>query len=312
MFFFPYRIDIPIFRLPLLTILTAVLCILVFLMQASNQAQFDRSLDNFCKPDNRQIRVMLAALHMPAATSVQTQKSCFRLMTAIHASESPKAFIDTLVDKVVTHPEARFRDRELITWLVTDVYDQFREIKPGNYLTGRLWYKPDGFKPLSMLTSVFSHADWSHLLGNLFVLIAFAVSIESILGHGRFLASFLAITVGSNTVYMLVQQATDNIVPTIGISGVVMGMLGLAAWFVPWAKVRCFFWLFVYYRVFLFPVWLFVLWFLGWDIYKMLTGDGTGGVNLVAHVSGAVIGYLLGMLFFRERKQRLQVLRYAS
>jgi membrane associated rhomboid family serine protease len=93
----------------------------------------------------------------------------------------------------------------------------------------------------------------------------------------------------------------------VGLSGVVMGMIALFVFFIPMARVKCFLWLIVIYRRFAVPAWLLATWYIGWDIYA-LTKSGNPGVNLVAHVSGAAIGFLVGVVFFRAKRHWAQEL----
>jgi len=96
--------------------------------------------------------------------------------------------------------------------------------------------------------------------------------------------------------------------PTVGLSGVVMGMIALFVFFIPWARISCFLWLIVFYRRFALPAWLLASWYIGWDVYALFTREGSTGVNLVAHLSGAAIGFLLGVTFFRQKRHWAQEL----
>jgi membrane associated rhomboid family serine protease len=91
--------------------------------------------------------------------------------------------------------------------------------------------------------------------------------------------------------------------PTIGLSGVVMGVIGLFAYLAPTARIRCVLWLLVFWRVLRVPAWILALWYVGWDVYSLMHNDGSSHVNFVAHVSGAALGYLSGLVLFRKRKE---------
>jgi len=54
------------------------------------------------------------------------------------------------------------------------------------------------------------------------------------------------------------------------------------------------------------PAWLFVAFFTGWDVYYLLSSDNSSNINFAAHVGGALGGYLLGVLLFRQRKRDIQ------
>ena len=91
---------------------------------------------------------------------------------------------------------------------------------PGRFLK-ELWY---GFDPLPnvfmpLLTSIFLHGGWLHLIGNMWFLYIFGDNVEDILGHGRYLLLYLASGVGANLIYLLF--APYSAVPLVGASGAI-------------------------------------------------------------------------------------------
>ena len=89
-------------------------------------------------------------------------------------------------------------------------------------------------------------------------------------------------------------------------------MMGLFAFFLPHGRIRCFFWFLVIIRRLAVPAWLIVLFFVGLDVYTLFSIDDLGGVNLVAHVSGAGCGYLIGALFFQKRQRQVREMYAAA
>jgi membrane associated rhomboid family serine protease len=150
-----------------------------------------------------------------------------------------------------------------------------------------------------MVTAVFAHGGWGHLIGNLFFFFAFAATVEGIIGPILFPVVIIGLSFGTQIAFSLWAAGTGNMVPTLGLSGVVMGMIGLFTYFLPTAGIRCFVWAFVWAKTFAIPAWIITTWYVGWDIYNLSQDDGSAGVNFMAHVSGAVLGLLSGMLFFR-------------
>lgn len=94
-------------------------------------------------------------------------------------------------------------------------------------------------------------------------------------------------------------------ISSLGLSGLVSGMIGFAAYAVPRARVRCLFGFIIYFWHGSLAIWLLALWFVGWGIYY-LNSIGASSVNYLAHVVGALGGYILAVLFFRQRKAALQ------
>lgn len=105
---------------------------------------------------------------------------------------------------------------------------------------------------------------------------------------------------GTNLVYALAMLTAAYPTPTLGLSGIVMGMMGFAASFMPKARIRTFY----YVMVIPTPVWLLSTYYIGWDMYDLYSRTDHGGVNIVVHVAGGVIGVLM-MLLFRKRHKEI-------
>ena len=112
---------------------------------------------------------------------------------------------------------------------------------------------------------------------------------------------------GTNIAYSLAMIGAQNPLPTVGLSGVVMGMIAMLAYFLPTAKVRCFYWFFIRIGTIAVSALILATVYIGIDVYTLLTQDDLGGVNLIAHVSGAALGLLLGVIFFRARKRAIVI-----
>jgi membrane associated rhomboid family serine protease len=154
-----------------------------------------------------------------------------------------------------------------------------------------------------MLTSSFSHGSWDHVIGNLFFFFAFAAAVEMIIGPLAFLGVIVAMAFGTNIFYSLAMLKVAEPMPTVGLSGIVMGMMTMLAFFMPTAKIRCFYWFLIKVGTVTVSAWVLALFFVGFDIYNLLTQEEMGTVNLVAHVSGALIGLTLASIFFRRQRR---------
>ena len=84
---------------------------------------------------------------------------------------------------------------------------------------------------------------------------------------------------------------------TVGLSGVVTGMIGLFAFLLPHGRIRCYYWFVIFIGSVAVPAWALALWYIGGDIYKLFAYDDHGIVNVMAHVSGGIAGYLFGANF---------------
>ncbi|MCZ6779167.1 MAG: rhomboid family intramembrane serine protease [Acidobacteriota bacterium] len=159
------------------------------------------------------------------------------------------------------------------------------------------WLSGDGLVPL--LTSPFLHASLMHLLGNMLYLWIFGDNIEDSMGHGRFLAFYFVCA----TVAALSQTLANpqSIVPMIGASGAVSGILGAYCIRFPRAKVLVLFYFFFFARVVRVPAFILLgLWFF---VQLVLAANGGGGVAWHAHLGGFVCGALLLHLFLPARRR---------
>jgi hypothetical protein len=88
----------------------------------------------------------------------------------------------------------------------------------------------------------------------------------------------------------------------LGLSGVVTGMMILAAYFAPRIKIKYFYFFFVYIGVLSIPVWAVSLWYVGWDLLDYVYNRAWSSTNYAAHLLGAVMGLLLGVTVFRHKR----------
>jgi membrane associated rhomboid family serine protease len=302
--FFPYRARIALYRIPVLTILVCLLCLGIFAAQSGNRQDIVQAAAQHCEREDG--RGFHQALRRIAGSD--DPRTCAALMLTLYQAKDDKAELARVVQHAGT--ASRLGDERLATYYeqsLLDSYRSFRRAAPAN-LTARLSYPPDSWNPMRMLSAAVAHASWGHVIGNLFFFYAFAATVEILLGPILYLAVLLVLALGTHTVYSLAMLQNLQALPTVGLSGVVMGMIALFVFFIPWARISCFLWLIVFYRRFALPAWLLASWYIGWDVYALFTREGSTGVNLVAHLSGAAIGFLLGVTFFRQKRNWAQEL----
>jgi membrane associated rhomboid family serine protease len=144
---------------------------------------------------------------------------------------------------------------------------------------------------LSVLTSMFLHAGWLHLLGNMLFLWVFGNNIEDRFGRLRFLLIYLA--AGYAAAYGYAFASPESTQPLVGASGAISGILG--AYIVLFPKARV--WSLVPLLLFIplrLPAWLVLgMWFVLQGLYSAGIGVAQGGdVAYLAHVLGFVVGIL--------------------
>ncbi len=171
--------------------------------------------------------------------------------------------------------------------------------------TESMLYYPYSWNPINMVTCALAHGSFGHLIGNMIFFIAFAPALESLVGHKvRYIWIMVFIAVITSISYSLSVWIGDSQnVPTLGFSGVVSGMIGLSAYLMPKARIRVFVWYILAWKTFYIYSWILAIGFIGMDAWTMFTTTSSGGINLVAHVSGGIAGYLYGVFWLKDRKQ---------
>ncbi|HEV7858789.1 MAG TPA: rhomboid family intramembrane serine protease [Pyrinomonadaceae bacterium] len=155
---------------------------------------------------------------------------------------------------------------------------------------------------ITLLTSMFMHGGLAHIFGNMLFLWIFGDNIENALGHGRYLIFYLVCGVLASLahVFTTVAFATDQsglLVPSLGASGAISGVLGAYILLYPGRNVRAF----VFNILTTVPAWVAVgLWF----VFQLVSGLGIlgggsqqGGVAYAAHVGGFIAGLVLVKFF---------------
>ncbi len=149
---------------------------------------------------------------------------------------------------------------------------------------------PSSIDFLSILSSQFLHAGWWHLIGNMLYLWVFGNNIEDAMGHWRFLAFYLLCGAGAGLINASIEP--DSVIPTIGASGAVSGILGAYLLLYPRARVM----VFAFYM--LLPLPAFIV--LGaWIVMQVANLGGGGQSNIAwwAHIGGFAVGMILVLLF---------------
>ena len=161
---------------------------------------------------------------------------------------------------------------------------------------------------ISIITALFLHAGWLHILGNMLFLWVFGDNVEDRLGHAGYLVFYLL----AGIVAMLVQGMLDvnSAVPVLGASGAVAGVLGAYLVYYPRATVKVVIPFFILILIPL-PVPAFVMIGL-WFLQNLLSGFASisnvatpdTGVAFFAHIGGFIFGVLSAGLFLRRVGRR--------
>jgi len=152
---------------------------------------------------------------------------------------------------------------------------------------------------ITVLTAMFMHASWSHILGNMVFFWAFGPEIEDAMGSLRYTAFYLI----GGTVAMLAQVAFDphSTVPNLGASGAIAAVMGAFLVTYPRDQIKSVLIIFLFARVTMVPaVVLIGVWFVMQLLsVGAITSAQQGGVAYLAHIGGMIFGAIFARLFER-------------
>ncbi len=150
----------------------------------------------------------------------------------------------------------------------------------------------DGGGYYTVISSMFLHAGFMHIGGNMLFLWIFGDNLEEEMGHLGFLGFYLASGIGAGLVHVL--SAPGSMVPTVGASGAIAGVMGGYLLMYPKAKVDVLFIFVVFFKIIPVPAWAMLgLWF-GLQLFNGVGADpDLGGVAYWAHAGGFIAGFLL-------------------
>lgn len=153
---------------------------------------------------------------------------------------------------------------------------------------------------ITIFSSMFMHAGWEHILGNMLFLFIFGDNVEDVFGHFKFLGFYLICGVVANFAQMAIDvNSTDA---TVGASGAIAGVLAAYIFMFPTSRVRVLmgFWFIPL------PAWAFIGVWIVIQIFSQAgsISDVTGGVAYMAHIGGFFTGLILTPVFKSRRRHQ--------
>ena len=150
-----------------------------------------------------------------------------------------------------------------------------------------------------LITSMFLHGSWMHLLGNMWFLWLFGNNIEDSMGRLRFVVFYLM--TGLAAAFGQIITSPDSIIPMVGASGAISGVMGAYLILFPRVKVYVLLPIFIFFTSIALPAWMMLgYWFFIQLASGLLASGEVGGVAFWAHVGGFVAGVVLIKPFTRE------------
>ena len=170
---------------------------------------------------------------------------------------------------------------------------------------------PAAFSWVTVITSMFLHGGLFHVAGNMLYLWIFGDNVEDRMGHGRFLVFYLLCGIAAALAQTM--TAPDSVVPMVGASGAIAGVMGAYFVLYPKSRIVTLVPLFFFFQIIEVPA----IFFLGlWFVMQFANGIGSlatatrgqpaGGVAFWAHVAGFLAGLGGVMVFRRPERQRVE------
>jgi len=296
MLLIPYKINLKLNNRPVVTYVVIVLCLMVFALQLINRENVNSAVLDYCQTLNNGASLE----HEPLDVLLLSVSQCATLIKSFNSVGGIERMHNEFMT-IANENKEGFTQAEIVkyTRLIQTHYTEYLSVAPIDF-EQQFVYLPDTFNPLRSLTSQFLHDGWLHLIGNLIFFLAFASAIECFVANAyRFTLLLIAIALCCSVANSVAALLTEWNAPSMGLSGVVMGMIGTSAAMMPKVQMRTL--LLFLWRISV-PVWVLAIWFVGWDFWSVVnTGDSSTRLSLVTHLAGGITGYLIGYLWCKRQ-----------
>jgi membrane associated rhomboid family serine protease len=167
-----------------------------------------------------------------------------------------------------------------------------------------------GHRTITLVTSMFMHGGWMHIIGNMIYLWAFGPEIEDAMGSFQFLVFYLA----GGLVAMMAQVVADptSTIPVLGASGAIAAVMGAFIVTFPRDRIRTVLFFFFFFTVTYVPAVLVIgFWFLMQVLnFGSVAEVKTGGVAYLAHIAGFLFGVVFGRLLVDRQRLAYRNISY--
>ncbi|MEJ2108237.1 MAG: rhomboid family intramembrane serine protease [Acidiferrobacteraceae bacterium] len=310
MFFFPYRAELRSNHFPWTTLVVCLLCLAVFLGQKHNNRHIEQVATAYCRAQvhDTELKGLLARVYGDwnwnrfvgwILTPLDGNEACGAALADVQGSydrDDALLWFDRALRSYANEKEEEHRVPQRFRPLYHDASYELPSA-----LTRRLLTETPSWNPLRMITGSLAHANWEHIIFNLIFFVIFAIAVEALLGSVVFGATILFLMFGISALQNIVFIGEIGMRPSLGLSGVVMGVMALFTMLLPRAKVRFFYWFMINVGSIALPGWVVALWYIALNINGIVF-DWNGGIGYGAHLSGAVLGLALGMTAFRRHR----------
>jgi membrane associated rhomboid family serine protease len=174
-----------------------------------------------------------------------------------------------------------------------------------NHFIARYAIVPDRFQYVDLISSMFMHGGWMHLIGNMWFLWIYGDNVEDVLGHWKYVLFYLACGAAAGLVHVMLGPLSR--VPTLGASGAIAGVMGAYLIKFPHSRIITLVPIFVFFTTMEIPALIILLY---WFVLQVFSGVGSigysnvsrGGVAWFAHIGGFVAGIILIFVLRAHRR----------
>lgn len=303
--FVPVKPDFRLPRIPWATSIVCLICVFVFSTQLTNEHEYRSAVRDFCDTQRSRIgEIVFRQIH-----ENHELEYCDDIAYIMLHSDNRQKTIEQLMSGL--RPLAGYDievSREYTRHLLEEELVRYRQMVPDDPDDGLAYYS-ETWNPVTMITSSFAHGGWAHIIFNLIFFFAFGTMVEMLVSSLSFASLIVVVSLVTGVFTSISAIANHETVSSVGLSGVVMGMIGLSTFLLPRARIRCYYWFIVIFGSVAMPVWALALWYLGGDIYALFAFDDHGAINVLAHVTGGITGYLFGFLFLKSARQQAEAIQ---
>jgi len=182
------------------------------------------------------------------------------------------------------------------------LHEQWLDPWARNHFVAEYSLRPAYFHAENLLTHMFLHASWIHVLGNMLFLWVFGDNVEDILGHFKYLLFYLLCGVTAGLSQVMIDPYSR--IPMVGASGAIAGVMGAYLVKFPRSEVKMLAW-FIFIFTFDVPAWAMLIYWFGMQLlggYGSLGEMSQGGTAFFAHIGGFIMGIVL--IFLMGTRQR--------
>lgn len=304
--FIPVKADFVLPKFPWMTLVVCAICVVVFFDQVADRKAFYEGTERYCHADRSRIEEIV----FTRIAELEEYGYCNEMMMEIAMAKNGSEVIDDIAGRL--KPLAGFNredSRTYVQQMLQDELQRYRSMVGDLPDEGRAYYT-ESWNPWTMITSAFAHGDFWHIFFNLIFFFAFAATVEALIGPVAFAASIIGIAIFTAVFTSVGAYASGRHVYSLGLSGVVWGMMGLFGYLLPHGKIRVYYWFIVIFGYVAVPAWALTLWYVGGEVWKLLSVDDHGVINVMAHATGGIAGYLIGILFLSKAKQAAKDLQF--